>query len=120
MSEQSIIRRSGGGQLLFWCPGCGCAHAVWVAAEGQSSPSGSNWGWNGSMDRPTFTPSVLVTSYMSEPAVTPENLEEWNKNPWPQKRVDRRCHSFVKDGQIQFLGDCWHSLRGQTVPLEEF
>ena len=27
-----------------------------------------------------------------------------------------RCHSFVTNGEIQFL-DCTHSLRGQTVRL---
>ncbi len=30
---------------------------------------------------------------------------------------DEVCHSFVTDGQIQFLGDCTHKLAGQTVPL---
>lgn len=28
-----------------------------------------------------------------------------------------RCHSFIKDGKIQFLDDCFHSLKGQTVDL---
>lgn len=27
------------------------------------------------------------------------------------------CHSFIRDGQIQFLSDCTHALAGQTVPL---
>ena len=27
------------------------------------------------------------------------------------------CHSFVSDGQWQFLGDCTHALAGQTVPV---
>ena len=27
------------------------------------------------------------------------------------------CHSFLKDGQWQFLGDCAHGLAGQTVPM---
>ncbi|MGC4033677.1 MAG: hypothetical protein QM754_18485 [Tepidisphaeraceae bacterium] len=31
-----------------------------------------------------------------------------------------RCHSFVRDGQIEFLGDCTHELAGKTVPLEPF
>jgi hypothetical protein len=30
------------------------------------------------------------------------------------------CHSFIKDGMIQFLDDCTHALAGQTVPLGEF
>jgi hypothetical protein len=28
-----------------------------------------------------------------------------------------RCHSWVKNGEIQFLSDCDHALAGQTVPL---
>ena len=31
----------------------------------------------------------------------------------------KRCHSYVKDGQIQFLNDCSHVLAGQTVDLPE-
>lgn len=27
---------------------------------------------------------------------------------------------FIRDGQIQFLGDCTHALAGKTVPLPEF
>src|SRR5436309_254590 len=30
------------------------------------------------------------------------------------------CHSFVRDGLIEFLGDCTHPLAGRTVPLEPF
>jgi hypothetical protein len=29
------------------------------------------------------------------------------------------CHSFVRDGRIEFLSDCTHSLAGQTVELPE-
>lgn len=28
-----------------------------------------------------------------------------------------RCHSFVRDGKIEFLNDSTHSLAGQTVDL---
>ena len=34
-----------------------------------------------------------------------------------EEHTTKRCHSFIKDGQIQFLGDCTHSLAGQTVAL---
>ena len=29
------------------------------------------------------------------------------------------CHHFIRDGKIQFLGDCTHALRGQTVDLPD-
>ena len=57
------------------------------------------WGWNGSLTAPTFTPSINVW---------PEGRARWG---YP------RCHSFITDGRIQFLGDCEHELAGQTVAL---
>lgn len=31
-----------------------------------------------------------------------------------------RCHSFITNGEIRFLGDCTHDLKNKTVPLPEF
>ena len=98
MSASGILRRAAGGRVLFWCPGCDSAHAVNV------SPGG--WGFNGDDARPTFTPSVLVRYDGSDAG----------KDGAPPAL----CHSFVTDGQIQFLGDCTHALAGQTVPLQDF
>ena len=52
--------------------------------------------FNNNVDKPTFTPSLFV-------------------NP----NSDRGCHSFITDGKIQFLSDCFHELAGQTVDLPE-
>jgi len=30
-----------------------------------------------------------------------------------------RSHSFINDGDVRYLDDCSHELRGQTVPLKE-
>ena len=77
----------------FQCPGCGYEHAVTV--NGKKNSQGASWGWNGSMEAPTFTPSINCNK--DEP--------------------DVHCHSFVTDGRIQFLGDCFHALKGQTVEI---
>lgn len=98
MSASGILRRAAGGRVLFWCPGCDGAHAVNVGPGG--------WGFNGNDERPTFTPSVLVR-YDGADA---------GKDGAPPAV----CHSFVTNGQIQFLGDCTHALAGQTVPLPDF
>jgi len=58
----------------------------------------SRWTFNGDMEKPTFRASMLVN----------------------QDDPKSRCHSFVTDGQIQFLDDCFHELKGKTVPLEPF
>ena len=62
------------------------------------------------MESPTFTPSILV-SYPANPNAL-EEFKEW--------RTERRCHSFVKDGMIQFLADSTHKLAGQTVPIPDW
>lgn len=79
----------------FHCPGCECGHMVRVAGE---QPV---WGWNGSMDAPTFTPSILVNRGSLNPGVPV-------------------CHSFVTLGKIQFLPDSTHKLAGQTVEIPEW
>lgn len=100
----------GAGRLvgyIFWCPGCDGAHAVYTALPGRPC-----WGFNGNVERPTFTPSLLVTWDHWVPPATPEN-----PNPGPQTKVHDVCHSFITDGRIQFLGDCTHKLAGQTVEI---
>ncbi len=83
-------------QYWFHCPGCKHDHAFTVGER--RSPDDPRWTFNGSMDKPSFQPSLLC-----------------NKD-YP----DSRCHSFVTDGNIQFLGDCWHALAGQTVELPDW
>ena len=107
MGVRGILRTGEDGALFFNCPGCGERHMVRTGAG-----AGPRWGFNGDYDRPTFTPSVLVT--WSEPSDVPEEFDDTSKD---QKKV---CHSFVTDGHIQFLGDCTHALAGQTVPLPPF
>lgn len=97
--------------LSFFCPGCKNYHMVNYSLGG--------WGWNGDTEKPTLTPSVLVRSQMWTPPVTPENLEEWHRNPWKQIQVEHVCHSFVTDGNIHFLGDCNHALANQIVALPD-
>ncbi|WP_291350364.1 DUF6527 family protein [Desulfosporosinus sp.] len=94
--------------LWLWCPGCDEYHAVKV-----NTPSG--WGWNGSQEAPTITPSILVrgtkpiSDEEAERILGGEHIEP----------VPTVCHSFVTDGKIQFLTDSTHALSGQTVDLPE-
>jgi hypothetical protein len=86
--ENEVLKKLG--KYLFWCPGCKQPH--YVKVEGEHPV----WEWNGDMIKPTFSPSIMVRAGI------------------PLQTV---CHSFVKDGNIQFLGDCHHELKNQTVPL---
>jgi len=98
-------RVSSGGRLFGYfveCPGCqsddaGSGH-VFAVKLNDGSPG---WTFNGDLEKPTFHPSMLARCTLG-----------------PEKR-EHRCHSFVTDGRIQYLGDCTHSLRGQTVELPE-
>lgn len=97
------------------CPGCKTYHSVSV--EGSHA-----WGWNGDVDRPTFTPSVLVRSGHYVPGSIQDSCWCTYNAEHPEKSERFKCgvcHSFVTDGNIQFLNDCTHELAGQTVPLPD-
>jgi hypothetical protein len=94
-----FLRSADGGIVMYWCPGCGCAHGL-ATGEGD----GPRWSFNGDAERPTFSPSVLST------------WTDWGG----AEPVQHTCHAFVEEGRIRFLGDCTHELRGQTVDLPEW
>lgn len=71
-----------------------------VIQSGTRSGTGC-WTWNGDVEKPTLKPSVLTQGCN-------------DKSP-----TFFRCHTWVNDGQAQFLDDCSHELRGQTVDLLE-
>lgn len=107
------LRNSEDNGLLFWCPGCDTAHQIH-----HGKGPGPRWGWNHDVETPTFSPSVLVRwSQWTPPGTTPEIREKIKKGEIQQVEVQHVCHSFVKDGQIQFLGDCTHALANRTVDL---
>ena len=87
-----VLGQASDGSLLFFCNGCDLPHSMNVGTG-----PGPRWGYNGNAEAPTFTPSVLSSYAMHGKPVV--------------------CHSFVTDDRIQYLGDCTHSLAGQTVDL---
>lgn len=80
-------------QYLFICPGCNCEHAF-----------DERWQFNQDFEKPTISPSFLQRGFLGF------------KN---EKKFYGTCHSFIKDGEIQFLSDCSHDLKNQTVDLIE-
>lgn len=115
-----ILRNVEDNGLMFYCPGCKGLHMI-RHGPGQRP----RWEWNGNVDKPTFTPSILVhATKMTEQGRAAYNV--WRDagfpKPAPEQQFDNVptvCHSFVTDGRIQFLGDCTHELAGQTVDLPE-
>lgn len=84
-------------EYVFWCPGCNTGHSFCVKRD-DPKDIGPVWSWNGSVDKPTFNPSLLV----------------WGSRP------DKRCHLFLHDGRIQYLDDCSHALKGTTIDLVDY
>lgn len=80
------------GAYMIFCPGCKTGHKF-----------DKRWTFNGDMEKPTFRASMLV---------------KWTRTV--DGVVDFVCHSFVTDGKIEFLDDCTHKLKGQTVDLPDF
>lgn len=84
--------------LMFVCPGCekfgkgGGLHSLPVNTS-KASPS---WQWNGDLEKPTITPSILTR--IGDSMV---------------------CHSYLTDGVFKFLGDCTHSLANQEVEIPD-
>lgn len=115
------LRAAEGGGLSFWCAGCEQRHMVNVG-EGP----GPRWGWNGDVNKPVFTPSVLVTGRDFTPKGEAD-FDAWcdagHPKPAPEfESAETRCHTFVgcngaQPGQIIYLGDCAHALAGQTIDL---
>lgn len=77
------------GNVYFHCPGCESGHAIDPA----------RWSYDGNAESPTISPSILAR--------------------WHEGGAERRCHSFVRAGRIEFLGDCTHALAGQAVDLPD-
>lgn len=90
--------------IVHWCPACGEMHAFSISGK---NSSGAQWSWDSNVDAPTCNPSMNIRTN------TPDMK---GYNPCAGSSV---CHYFLKGGQIQYTGDCTHSLKGQTVPLPD-
>lgn len=105
-----ICRLSTDKTLLFWCPGCDEAHGIPVDGS-------RGWTWNGDLEFPTTEPSILVKGN----AYGPDKMT-FNKydGPFPCELTPTVCHSYIRNGKIEFLADCTHALAGQIVDLPEW
>lgn len=109
--------------LTYWCQGCDSIHSIKTKGNGA-------WGWCGNVNRPVFSPSVLLKSTRFTEKGEAE-LEAWCANGMPFTKghkfdsIPYSCHSFVgcngaQPGEVIFLSDCTHKFAGQTVALPDF
>jgi len=109
MKIRSTDKRENSPDYIFFCPACQCGHGIWTTSRNENN---ALWDFDGNMESPTISPSILLrhTKY------------ETGEDGMPIKETVNNivCHSFVKNGMIQFLGDCTHELKNQTIELPEF
>ena len=118
------------GSLRFFaieiqCP-AGHTHLLptdWTPSGMERSPHEAGraaWNFNGNLDRPTFAPSLLWRTGHFVTGTPPSDCRLC-KGAAAERRTSYCgvCHSFVRDGRIEFLSDCTHALAGQTVDLPE-
>lgn len=85
----------------YWCSGCNLLHGI--AIKQHTEDNGASWEFTGTLECPTYSPSQLTTySYWTGHDTPPQNFV---------------CHTFIKNGMIEFLTDCTHALAGQTLLL---
>lgn len=95
-SDDDSMWEPAGRGCWIWCPGCDQAHRPMIAGVNGDQASGPCWEWNGrDDDHFGIEPSLLVHATEISPL----------------------CHSFIRDGRWEFLGDSTHALAGQTVPM---
>lgn len=108
-------------QHVFFCPGCNENHSVY--SKGTGVP---NWEYNGNEYNPTFKPSIKVTWEHSSPENNRKAKEFYKVHGRRPTKVElpydvvNICHSYVTDGMIEFLDDCYHELKGTTVELPDY
>lgn len=130
-----------------FCPGCQMSHVFDVVGEDGSQPDHQPWQWDGNMEQPTFSPSMLAynsvhlcpPSYVHHEVCTDRencgrsahlilNADGKDVPPSDEQILGHNlphaidpawgnCHSFLRAGRWEFLGDSAHALTGQTVDM---
>lgn len=143
-------------EVVTFCPACEARHdftienldARYKRSDGTPEPV---WQWDGNLESPTFSPSMLAYSAYhickNEHTYTETNPDKggqwlWKKtngelvpvmmgerkppkavrvigesSPHPRDPAWGNCHSFLRNGVWDFLGDCAHPMANKQVPM---
>lgn len=117
MRLQRVDYQDGHHAFQFWCPGCRMLHQF-----------GDTWTFDGNMEAPTFSPSLLCGPWWRMP-------HDWDPDKAPRDpsgklalgpdgihlagAFEALCHSFVRSGRIEYLRDSRHEYAGKTTDLPE-
>lgn len=97
MSKVYRSEHNGEVYIRYACPGCKHDHAVPAV----------RWNWNEDMEKPTLSPSVR------------HFIPHGGRKGSADYSEETLCHYFIREGRIEFCGDCKHTLAGQTIELPE-
>ena len=78
---------------MMLMPGVPCPIMIGISGEHPV------WNWNGDKKEPTVSPSILT------------------RLPWGEEGREVCNHVFIREGRIQYLGDCSHEYAGMTMDL---
>lgn len=107
------------GVYSFKCPGCGLEHIIYTNPANPSPYKGNPcWGFDGNMDTPSFSPSIMVRTGKYVEGLNPEQIEHCLALE-AEGHFGLICHSTVIQGMINFISDCTHAYVNQSMPLPE-
>lgn len=117
MQKAKLNEYQGHKVLIFYCHGCKSNHHVGVSDKNE----GPKWGWNGSLESPTLTPSVLNRAghYVPNQKQPPDCEYCKDAEKEGQPTFCSVCHIFVREGKIEYLSDCTHEFAGKTVEMAQ-
>lgn len=95
----------------FSCPGCGQVHFLPIVPGPHAS-----WAFSGDATYPTLSPSIAAQGMLAEFGDDGEWTGKWILDG-SGNTIPYVCHSFLRNGLLEFLSDCTHTLAGQTVEL---
>ena len=96
---------------VFVCLACGNCH--WIRTKGKQPI----WTLTGlENNEPTISQSILVRG------TVPITDEEADRIMHGEKIIPKPlvCHSFVRNGKIEYLSDCSHGYAGKSIELPDF
>ncbi len=86
--------------VFVWCVGCDRQHVFVFKCSEHGGPAGVHWEGDPWSDPPNFPPTPSSSNSLQT---------RWVRDDGRQVN----CHSFVKNGQWEYLSDCTaHDLRG--------
>lgn len=96
------------GLYEFWCPGCEDHHHIrteeaptWGRDLTTKEPYQVCWRFNGDMDKPTFSPSMKLTTQVG------------------QGRAIHVCHVAIHGGMLEYFAATSHGLAKKFIPMTE-